>query len=109
MLVSEKEGTMLGYVRMRHFGFGALLIGASSAVACGREAPTPPAAVEPARINAEGELAVLPNNMTIMSVKNRLIAIRSDGDVAWELSLPEGDSAIAPIAVALNSVAYVRG
>jgi outer membrane protein assembly factor BamB len=57
---------------------------------------------------AEPNIAGLPNNLTVQAAKNRLIAIK-DGDTLWELPLPDGDSVIAPLAVALNSVAYVRG
>lgn len=100
---------MFGTARVSRSGLGALMLSALFSFACAREAPPPPATVEPARSSVETELAVLPNNMAIVSTKNRIIAIRNDGDVAWELTLPDGDTTIAPIAVALNSVAYVRG
>jgi hypothetical protein len=57
----------------------------------------------------EVTLAVLPNNTTVQAVKDRLSAVGTNGEIAWQLTLPEGDMAIAPVAVAMNSVTYVRG
>jgi len=59
--------------------------------------------------SAEFNVAVLPNNTTIHAGTNRIIALRTDGEIVWELTLPDRDTIIAPVAVALNSVTYVRG
>jgi outer membrane protein assembly factor BamB len=37
------------------------------------------------------------------------LAVQTDNQVAWETKLPNDDVAIAPLAVALDSVTYVRG
>jgi len=55
------------------------------------------------------ELAVLPNNAAVLNVGARLLALQGDNQVLWELNLPDDDAAIAPLAVALNSMTYVRG
>ena len=68
--------------------------------------PAPPAA---SAAPAEVTIVVLPNNTTVQSVKDRLAAVSTTGELAWQLTVPEGDTAIAPVAVAMNSVAYVRG
>lgn len=68
--------------------------------------PAPPVASAAA---PEVTIVVLPNNMTVQTVKDRLAAVNTTGELAWQLTLPEGDTAIAPVAVAMNSVAYVRG
>jgi outer membrane protein assembly factor BamB len=69
--------------------------------------PAPP--VVSAQVGAaEPNIAVLPNNLTVQAARNRLIAMK-DGDTQWELPLPDGDSVIAPLAIALNSVTYARG
>jgi outer membrane protein assembly factor BamB len=109
--VTGKEGTMasLRALSASRLGWAALCCGGLATLGCAREAPAPAATVEPARTTGESELAVLPNNMTLLSAKNRIIAIRGDGDIAWELALPDGDTVIAPVAVGLNSVTYVRG
>jgi outer membrane protein assembly factor BamB len=90
-------------------GVVGLSISGLAVSACAREAPAPAAQVEPAKTTNESELAVLPNNFTVVSLKTRVMAVRGDGDIAWDLTLPNGDVAIAPVAVALNSVAYIRG
>jgi hypothetical protein len=46
---------------------------------------------------------------TVHAHGGRLVALRSDGETAWELILPSFDTIVAPLAVALNSVTYVRG
>jgi len=51
----------------------------------------------------------MPNNLMVVSTKNRVTAIGTEGELAWELTLPDGDSAIAPASVAMNSVTYIRG
>ncbi len=59
--------------------------------------------------HVDRDLVVLPNNTAIYALKHRLVAVRREGDVLWEASLPsQQESVIAPIAVALNSSAYVR-
>jgi hypothetical protein len=58
---------------------------------------------------SEIDIAVLPNNTTIHSSRTKVSAVGSDGAISWQLALPDGDMVIAPVAVALNSVAYVRG
>jgi outer membrane protein assembly factor BamB len=78
--------------------------GALMAVACSREPP--PRAQAVAQLN---ELVVLPNNTALYSRKDRVVAVRREGDVVWEAVLPSNDSIVAQPAVALNSVAYVRG
>ncbi|HWP04168.1 MAG TPA: hypothetical protein VNN72_00440, partial [Polyangiaceae bacterium] len=93
----------------RVLGVTTLFWGCLGFSACAREAPAPAATVEPARAPIESELAVLPNNVAILSSKGRITAIGGDGNIVWELALPDGDAAIAPVAVGLNSVAYVRG
>jgi outer membrane protein assembly factor BamB len=55
------------------------------------------------------DLAVLPNNVAVFSADRRLLALQNDNQVAWETKLPNDDVAIAPLAVALDSVTYVRG
>jgi outer membrane protein assembly factor BamB len=55
------------------------------------------------------DLVVLPNNVAIFSSDHRLLALQGDNQVAWETKLPNDDTAIAPLAVALNSMTYVRG
>lgn len=67
--------------------------------------PSPSASSGPPEVT----LVVLPNNTSVQTVKDRLAAVNTNGEVAWQLSLPDGDTAIAPPAVAMNSVAYVRG
>lgn len=67
--------------------------------------PAPSASSAPAEVT----LAVLPNNTTVQTVKDRVSAVSTTGELSWQLTLPEGDMAIAPAAVALNSVAYIRG
>jgi dolichol-phosphate mannosyltransferase len=56
----------------------------------------------------ETDIAVLHNNTAVHAHGSRLVAL-SGGDVAWEFVLPNSDTIIAPLAVALNSVTYVRG
>jgi outer membrane protein assembly factor BamB len=97
---------------VRHFSRRIGLVAglAATAGACVDVAPTTAA---PALVSAdvgttEPNLAVLPNNLTVHAVKNRLIGLQG-GEAQWELPLPDGDSVIAPLAVALNSVTYVRG
>jgi outer membrane protein assembly factor BamB len=67
-------------------------------------APAPSGQPRPAM-----DLVVLPNNVAVLSAERRLMGLQGDNRVAWELRLPNDDVAIAPMAVALNSVAYVRG
>ena len=69
-------------------------------------APAPSAAASGA---SETSVAVLPNNMTVYASSNRLVAIKGSGEIGWELTLPDADAVVAPVAVAMNSVAYVRG
>lgn len=57
----------------------------------------------------EVTIVVSPNNTTVQTVKDRMAAVTTNGEVAWQLTIPDGDMAIAPAAVAMNSVAYVRG
>lgn len=57
----------------------------------------------------ERDLAVLPNNTAIYGRGAHVVAVRREGEILWESTIPSGDSLIAPIAVALNSTAYVRG
>ena len=97
---------------VRHFGerIGLAVGLAATTGACVDAAPTPAA---PPLVSAEGavtepNLAVLPNNLTVQAVKHRLIGLQG-GDAQWELILPDGDTVIAPLAIALNSVTYVRG
>ncbi|HTQ06297.1 MAG TPA: PQQ-binding-like beta-propeller repeat protein [Polyangiaceae bacterium] len=54
------------------------------------------------------DLVVLPNNTALYALKHRLVAVRREGDILWEATLPAQDEVIAPVAVALNSAAYVR-
>jgi outer membrane protein assembly factor BamB len=106
----RKDGKMAGWAawRVRELTVVVMLVGALD-VGCARESPAPVATGELPRNSSESDLAVLPNNVTILSARGRLLAVRGDGELAWELSLPDGDTAIAPVAVGLNSVAYVRG
>jgi outer membrane protein assembly factor BamB len=67
--------------------------------------PTPVAAAT----RTEAEVVVLPNNTVLHCLRSKVTAVRREGDVAWELTLPYGDALVAPPAVALNSVAYFRG
>jgi dolichol-phosphate mannosyltransferase len=67
--------------------------------------PAPIVTVAP---ETETDIAVLHNNTAIHAHGGRLVALR-DGDTAWELVLPNSDLIVAPLAVALNSVTYVRG
>jgi outer membrane protein assembly factor BamB len=57
---------------------------------------------------SEVDILVLPNNMVISCSAKKLTAMRSDGELAWELALPDGDSAIAPAAGAASSQIYLR-
>jgi outer membrane protein assembly factor BamB len=91
---------------------------AATLQSCGRDAPPAPAhAAQPAPVAEaaaasavpETDLAVLPNNTVIYCSRGKLVALREGGEVAWELAFPQGDSALAAPAVALNSLAYVRG
>lgn len=91
--------------------FAARLLGlliAAAPVGCIDPGPAPAASrsADPAPIALH--VAVLPNNVTIQAGRNRLLALET-GQIRWELRLPEDDVIVAPIAVALNSVAYVRG
>jgi outer membrane protein assembly factor BamB len=86
-------------------GFSLLVV----ATGCTPEASTASAQPAPAASLLESDLAVLPNNVVIQSSRNKLLALRDGGEVAWELALPNDDRVIAPVAVALNSVTYVRG
>jgi hypothetical protein len=68
-----------------------------------------PSAKQPPAVVDEPVVAVLPNNLALHGNGDRITAYGREGDVAWELVLPYRDRIIAPIAVALNSMAYVRG
>jgi outer membrane protein assembly factor BamB len=79
-------------------------------VACApTAAPSPAPVVSAAHPLMEAEVVVLPNNVALQCAKSKVTAVRREGDVAWELILPYGDALIAPVAVALNSIAYLRG
>lgn len=80
-----------------------------AATGCNPDTSTASAQPAPAAPLLEGDLAVLPNNVVIQSSRNKLVALREGGEVAWELTLPNEDRVLAPVAVALNSVTYVRG
>jgi outer membrane protein assembly factor BamB len=84
-------------------------LSAGLSLGCSRGGPAPAAAAESAREPVETELAVMPNNLTLVSAANRITAIGTEGELAWQLTLPDGDVAIAPVSIALNSVTYVRG
>jgi dolichol-phosphate mannosyltransferase len=71
-----------------------------------KASPEPLPSVAP---EVETDVAVLHNNTVVHGHKNKLVALRGNGETAWELSLPSGDAIIAPLAVGLNSVTYVRG
>jgi outer membrane protein assembly factor BamB len=82
------------------------------AFACGQEKPvqTEPVGGAPSSQTViEAEIAVLPSNTVLHSGKNKISAFRGDGELAWELSLPNEDSIVARVATGLNSAAYVRG
>jgi hypothetical protein len=57
---------------------------------------------------SEVDILVLPNNMVISCNAKKLTAMSSDGELAWELALPDGDMVIAPAAGAANSQIYLR-
>jgi hypothetical protein len=78
--------------------------------ACSPDHPTPPAAAPPPSSGpVEPDLVVLPNNMVLHCARSKITAVRREGEVAWEITLPYGDALVAQPAVALNSVAYFRG
>lgn len=54
------------------------------------------------------DLVVLPDNVAVFSFDHRLLALGGENQVMWEFKLPSDDVAIAPLAVALNSMTYVR-
>lgn len=88
------------------------LLGVAAWLAVGPACIDPSQAAAPASssaTSAEANVAVLPNNTTIHAGTNRIIALRTDGEIVWELTLPDRDTIIAPVAVALNSMTYVRG
>jgi dolichol-phosphate mannosyltransferase len=72
-----------------------------------RASPVPSAAIPPTE--KETDLVVLHNNVAVHARGNRLLALRTNGETAWELTLPNADTIVAPLAVGLNSVTYVRG
>jgi len=74
---------------------------------CGRNAASAERS-NPAAVH-ERYLAVLPNNTAIYGRGERVVAVRREGEILWEGAIPSGDALIAPIAVALNSTAYLRG
>jgi hypothetical protein len=76
----------------------AACIDPSQAAPASRDAP----------VESEPDVVVLLNNLTVDVTRDRLVALRSDGETAWELAVPNGDTIIAPAAVGLNSVTYVR-
>ena len=77
---------------------------------CAREpVPSAPAASASAPVAIETDLVVLPNNTAIQSGRTKIVAVRREGEIAWELAVPLGDTIVAPIAAGLNSIAYVRG
>lgn len=88
----------------------ACILASTLALACTTETVSPPPAPAPsAAVAPETDVAVLPNNVAIQANHNKILAVRREGDVAWELTLPQSDTIIAPTSVALNSFAYVRG
>jgi hypothetical protein len=93
---------------------------ALAAAACNQTSPPVAAASsQPAVIAVpragEGSVAppsdvvVLPNNTAIHCSEKKLVALHADGEVAWELPFPDGDTLAAPAAAAASSVVYVRG
>jgi len=91
---------------VRRPAYRALALGVVLA-ACNGE--TPPAAARTAGATFDRELVVLPNNTAVYARTNRLVAVRREGDILWDAVLPSNDTIIAPVAVALNSLAFVRG
>ncbi len=75
--------------------------------ACSRSSPA--AAATEKAVVSDRDLVVLPNNTAIYARHDRLVAVRREGDILWEAKVPADDQIIAPVAVALNSTAYVRG
>jgi outer membrane protein assembly factor BamB len=82
---------------------------ASFLVACAQDVAPAPSVVASATPISQVDIAVLPNNTVVHCSRNKLVALREGGEILWELVLPDDDSAIAPLAVALNSITYVRG
>jgi outer membrane protein assembly factor BamB len=87
-----------------------------SALAASSSAAASPAAsvvsvpqAPPASPIVTSDLTVLPNNVAIYTQGSKVVALRASNEVAWQLELPNGDVVVAPPAVGLNSVAYVRG
>jgi hypothetical protein len=78
-----------------------------SACARDNETAAAPAAAPAAAVDVE--VTVLPSNLVLHSRRDKLIAIRSVGEIAWELALPNQDVIAARVAAGLNSSAYVRG
>jgi hypothetical protein len=72
------------------------------------QAAAPPPASSAAAQPPEQNVVVLPNNTTVHAGRNRVVALR-EGEIAWELRVPDDDTIIAPLAVGLNSTTYVRG
>jgi hypothetical protein len=56
-----------------------------------------------------GDVTVLPNNMIVHGNGTKVVALRADGEVAWELSLPAGETVAAPVTAAASSMVFVRG
>jgi outer membrane protein assembly factor BamB len=108
-LAAERLGNSQGRAVKSHI----IALGVVAAVlvnGCLKDPPPPsPGAAAAAAASSETELIVLPNNLVVQSARNKVIAVRREGEVAWELALPYGDTIVAPIVAGLNSIAYVRG
>jgi outer membrane protein assembly factor BamB len=109
---AERRATVRG-VRVTNFVAGLGVAVALALNGCLQEPPPPsPAAAAAAVASTETELVVLPNNLVVQSERNKVVAVRREGEVAWELALPYGDTMdtiVAPLVAGLNSIAYVRG
>lgn len=108
MIVRTRAGALLNML-LKHRGHGALSLGALALLAGCARGPAPAPAPAAASPRTEAEVVVLPNNTALYCLHSKVTAVRREGDVAWELTLPYGDALVAPPAVALNSVSYFRG
>jgi outer membrane protein assembly factor BamB len=85
-----------------------VLVGCAAAAGCAREPSAQRDGAQP-KVSVPPDLVVLPNNTALYTRKDRLLALRREGDIMWEAVLPANDTIAALPAVGLNSVAYVRG
>jgi hypothetical protein len=79
----------------------AIALSGAFVIACNDPPTAPPTSIT--------DVAVLPNRVIVEGSGNRLRALGTEGNVRWELSLPDLDTLAAPLAPARNSSVYARG